>query len=62
MSVLTFEKIADRDGVPLISPSPHHPPPHPPNRKSREYNFLGQPHLQFQHKLTSEDILSRLLI
>ena len=50
----------------LISISPHHPQPrphpHPPDRKSREYNFLGQPHLLFQLKLTSEDILTKLLI
>ena len=33
-----------------------------PDRKSREYNFIGQPLLQFQLKLTSEDILTKLLI
>ena len=48
----------------LISISPHHPHPHPhpPDHKSREFNFLGHPHLQFQLKLTSEDILTKLLI
>ena len=44
----------------LISISPHHP--YPPDRKSRKYNFLGPPHLQFQLKLTSKDILTKLLI
>ena len=46
----------------LIFISPHHPHPHPPDLKSREYNFLGQPCLQFQLKLSSEDILTKLLI
>ena len=36
----------------LISNSLHHPHPRAPDRKSREYNLLGQPHLQFQLKLT----------